>query len=311
MRQAVLLLALVCLLAPSAGCDKVSPVAPAGTTLAISASPASIPSATGTSTITVIARQSNGSPVNPGTEIRLDTNLGTIDPVVRTDSSGVAQAILRGDGRLGKATVRATTGTTEAVTTEVQIGTAAKTIVLQANPTTVPEGGGKVSLLALVRDTRGQPLPNVGVNFQTELGQLGSGGRLTFTNARGEARDTLQLSETDLSASPSGVTVTAQTTGEDGSLISTDFRVQVQGSRPVADFSFTRGATELEVDFSDESTGTDLTYTWSFGDGSSSNEQNPTHRYPAAGTYTVRLTVESSTGESDVETKQITVPVPQ
>ena len=33
---------------------------------------------------------------------------------------------------------------------------------------------------------------------------------------------------------------------------------------------------------------------WDFGDGNTSTEQNPTHQYPAAGTYIVNLTVKDS-----------------
>jgi hypothetical protein len=311
MKQAVALISLLCLLAPALGCDKVSPVAPAGSTLSISASPASIPSPSGTSTITIVARQANGNPLNPGTEIRLDTNLGTIDPVVRTDQSGVAQAILRGDGRLGKATVRASTGIGEAVTTEVQIGEAAKSIVLQPTPTTVPEAGGTIQLLALVRDASGRPLPNQGVNFTTDVGRLNSRGAIVQTNANGQARDTLTVSEADLAGNVSAVSVSAQTAGSDGALVTSSFSVQVQGGRPIASFAFDQGSTDREVLFTDTSTGGvgDLTYSWDFGDNTSSNDPNPNHTYAAAGSYTVRLTISDDSGQSDTATARITVPV--
>jgi len=79
-------------------CDKGVPTAPAGATLVLTASPLTIPTSTGTSTITVTALRSGGQPVNPGTEIRLDTTLGTIEPIVTTDERGQAvdrQAALR------------------------------------------------------------------------------------------------------------------------------------------------------------------------------------------------------------------------
>ncbi|GAB4091611.1 PKD domain-containing protein [Flaviaesturariibacter terrae] len=38
------------------------------------------------------------------------------------------------------------------------------------------------------------------------------------------------------------------------------------------------------------------TWAWTFGDGNSSNLQNPTHTYPATGSYTVTLTVTTSSG---------------
>ena len=65
------------------------------------------------------------------------------------------------------------------------------------------------------------------------------------------------------------------------------------------------GAAPLTVTFTDQSSGTaPLSYAWDFtNDGTTdSNLKSPTFTYPAAGTYTVRLTVTNSVG-SDVEIK--------
>jgi hypothetical protein len=309
-RVVALLLTFVSLL-PVAGCDKVDPVAPTGTTLTISANPAKIQSATGTSTITVVARRANGQPIIPGTQIRFSTDLGVIDAVAETDNSGVATATLRGTGRVGTAKVTATTANVaEGPTVEVEIGTSAKTIVLQPTPTTLPSTGGKVTLLAVVRDSTGQPLANQGVNFTTDLGTLNSRGATVTTNARGEARDTLTLSEQDLSNNASSVTVSVQTAGSDGGAVTQTATIHVQGDRPVASFTYQQGNTPQEVLFIDTSTSQGaLTYSWNFGDGSSSTESNPTHLYAAPGTYTVVLTVTDVSGLSDTATARVTVPV--
>jgi hypothetical protein len=294
------------------GCDKASPVAPSGTTLTISASPARLQSANGTSTITVVARRANGTPVNPGTQVRFDTDLGTIDAVAETDRSGVATAILRGDGRIGTAKVRATMGgVAEAVTLDLEVGAPAKTITLQPNPTTVDAGGGRINLLALVRDSRGQALSGQGVNFTTDLGRLASGGAIIQTNNNGQARDTLIIDEGDLAGNVSSITVTAQTAGSDGALVESSFEIRVQGERPVASFLYERGDTDLEVFFTNTSEGGEgtLTYSWNFGDGGASTDPNPEHTYAAAGAYTVRLTVTDQNDQSDAATARITVPV--
>src|ERR1044072_1567713 len=115
-------------------CDKGIPTAPAGAVLVLTASPLTIPTSTGTSTITVTALRSGGQPVNPGTEIRLDTTLGTIEPIVTTDERGQAVAILRGTGTGGEATVTARSGTAAAVTLKVNIGNPAETVTVTAVP---------------------------------------------------------------------------------------------------------------------------------------------------------------------------------
>jgi hypothetical protein len=304
-----LLLSTVVLL-PLAGCDKASPVAPTDALLTVSANPSEITSTTGTSTITAVVRRANGQPVTPGTEVRFSTTLGTIDPVAETNSSGVATATLRGDGRLGTAKVSVTTGAVKTDPLDVTIGAAAKNISLQATPTTLPATGGRVTLLALVRDSRGLPLAGQGVNFTTELGTLASRGGIVVTDANGQARDTLTVNESDLGNNQSTVAVTANTAGSDGALVSSSFSVKIQTDRPVAEFSYEKGSVDLEVIFQDQSTGGgSLTYSWNFGDGTSGQGASVRHIYAAAGSYTVTLTVTSTSGLSDTATARITVPV--
>ncbi len=54
----------------------------------------------------------------------------------------------------------------------------------------------------------------------------------------------------------------------------------------------TGGPAPLTVRFTDTSTGSPLRWSWQFGDGTSSSEQNPVHTYARAGRYTVVLKVE-------------------
>jgi len=73
---------------------------------------------------------------------------------------------------------------------------------------------------------------------------------------------------------------------------------------PNAAFSadFTEGKAPIKVSFADESTGTPTAWKWEFGDGYTSNLQNPEHIYEKEGSYTVKLTVSNSAG-ADTETR--------
>jgi PKD repeat protein len=50
------------------------------------------------------------------------------------------------------------------------------------------------------------------------------------------------------------------------------------------------------VSFTDESTGGASSWSWSFGDGTTSSAQSPTHVYAAPGTYTARLSASNAAG---------------
>jgi len=62
-----------------------------------------------------------------------------------------------------------------------------------------------------------------------------------------------------------------------------------------------------EVHFYDNSTGDIVAWIWYFGDGSSSTEQNPVHKYEDNGTYLVRLVVWDKYGQMEYKEKYITV----
>lgn len=65
----------------------------------------------------------------------------------------------------------------------------------------------------------------------------------------------------------------------------------------------TAGVAALTVQFTDQSTGTPLSWLWDFGDGTQSVVQHPIKVYTAAGIYTVRLTVGYGYAGSSTETK--------
>ena len=63
------------------------------------------------------------------------------------------------------------------------------------------------------------------------------------------------------------------------------------------------------VTFTDKSQLDPISYSWDFGDGNTSTDQNPTHTYSSGGSYTVKLTATNANG-SDVETKTNYIKVP-
>lgn len=78
---------------------------------------------------------------------------------------------------------------------------------------------------------------------------------------------------------------------------------------PTADFSVTPtdGTGALNVKFVDESTSGDkiTQWQWDFGEGRTSNEQNPTHSYTRSGPFTVSLRVVENDGNCDTKVKTI------
>jgi PGF-pre-PGF domain-containing protein len=75
--------------------------------------------------------------------------------------------------------------------------------------------------------------------------------------------------------------------------------LQAQPIFPVADFNsnVTEGYAPLTVQFNDISQKA-TSRIWDFGDGTTSTEQNPSHIFPTAGTYTVSLTAINPNGTS-------------
>jgi PKD repeat protein len=80
---------------------------------------------------------------------------------------------------------------------------------------------------------------------------------------------------------------------------------------PVANFTFScNGLACSFTSTSSDPDGSITAYSWTFGDGTSSTAQNPSHTYAAGGTYTVRLTVTDNRGGTASASKSVTVNQP-
>jgi PKD repeat protein len=69
--------------------------------------------------------------------------------------------------------------------------------------------------------------------------------------------------------------------------------------KAILSFSPAQPTTADTVQFSDRSTDADgriAEWNWNFGDGATSTQQNPTHRFSTKGSYTVALTVKDDKG---------------
>jgi len=118
---------------------------------------------------------------------------------------------------------------------------------------------------------------------------------------------------------PGTYTVTLTVTGSDGvtsDSVSTLIVVTAPPTAtplpPVAAFaaSAVEGAAPLTVQFSNQSSGNNLSYLWVFGDGATSSDANPQHTYQLAGVYNVALTVTDADGRQDTASVNITVNPP-
>ena len=88
---------------------------------------------------------------------------------------------------------------------------------------------------------------------------------------------------------------------QDGGMDSDTVLVTIIDAAPVAGFtgSPTEGCVPLTVDFTDRSSNDPTTWSWNFGDGGTSDQQNPSYTYDSLGTYTVTLIASNLCGSDE------------
>lgn len=326
---------LALLLLPLA-CKQVDMVAPTGSTLSMTASPLAV-ATSGRSTLTVTGtRPGSGAPLPDGTVIRFTVtdktgtttsalhassstgNIGTVSPNPVETRDGVATAYFYAGQQSGTALITAnsggatggpggTGGTNTAAGVQIVIGQArATTVILTANPASLPPFGGSTVLTAWVTDANGNSLQGIDVRFSTDNGTLRSGGHVIKTKANGVANDVLT---TTLDAN---VTATTANNVKSETLL-----IKVgPGTGAQCAFNFSPAspvAPNQRVTFVDASTSTGnvriINSLWNFGDGATATGLSATHSYPNTGTYTVVHTITDSLGFTTNCTQTIEVAV--
>ena len=195
-------------------------------TLLVNVNPSNVP-VNGTARVTVIARQSDNSPVGAGLTVILTSSLGTLNPARPvTQGDGTATSTLGAGIQAGTATITAILGTSDAATATVTIRDAATAISIQASPASIPRAPTDVELTAFVVNAQGLPIQGAPVTFEAAAGLLLRTG-VVSTDSTGVAANTLEVRQQDV-ASRNTIRVTARTPDGSGNLLTDFVDIQVQ-----------------------------------------------------------------------------------
>lgn len=301
---ALCITSLMLVLLPS--CELVDLTAPLESTISISANPLFI-AAGSRSAITVVISRADGVPVADETVVTFTTTLGTI-PLQADTRNGVANVELTSGGEKGVAFIVARSGTLES-SVDVTIGAIVANIVVAATPASLGPDGGSSTITATVFGDDGEPLDDAPVAFSTDAGTLASGGAVLRSGPDGQVEDMLS---TEQSAT---VTATAATVSGSG-VVSASITVTVdvtenQPPQALLVASPTTVVVGETVNFSAAGSvdidGSIVAFEWDFGDGTTAEGQQVTHRYESANTFTVLLVVTDDDGAKASATESVTV----
>jgi PKD repeat protein len=174
--------------------------------------------------------------------------------------------------------------------------------------------GDLVSVVVEVTDDAGQPIAGAGVGFS--LTSSGDGADISpdTSTTGGDGRAQAQML---LGARVGLQTGSARVVMDNPTAPRASFSVAVlpatPGNRPPRS-DFDAHCQELSCEFTDKSSDDDgdvVAWSWSFGDGGTSDAREPAHVYGGTGNYTVTLTVTDNDGASDVSQNNVIVSGPE
>ena len=172
------------------------------------------------------------------------------------------------------------------------------TVTGEPNPETYPCYGGPMFVPKAHHTFTGPDL--VGTNQLVEFNSTATGVLpITYAWDFGDGMGTSNQSNPTYPFPMPGVfTVTLTTTGANGESFTSTQTVEVTGVLAGFDYltPISLGETSLFTNTSISNPTAPFTYTWDFGDGSGSQDENPTYLYSQIGMYTVTLTVSNSVG---------------
>lgn len=326
----LLALQALALLLPAAACQRVPLLAPANSTITVTAAATTLP-LNGTTDIIAQVLEPAGTPPHDGTLITFTTTLGSVQPPEAETSGGRVIVKFNAGTSSGTATITATSGgatgtsttggaagaTTPSNAVRIAIGAAAVgRIVVGANPGTVLAAGGSSTITANVADPNGNALAGVPVTFTTDLGSLSAA--VVNTDQNGNAQTRLTTSKTSkvtatagLAGSGSGTTATTAASATITINVNTPPGITVGAASPASP-SVGQSVT-FPLTYASDANGSPIqSVTVNFGDGSPATTYqgkpaSVSHTYAAMGSYTILATTVDALGDTSSASGSVNV----